>query len=56
MPTTSLDMIINGKAHDVGVINIFRIADGKVVEVWSEADQLGIMQRLGLNPPPPPAR
>ena len=37
-------------------ITIYRIADGKLAEVWSEADQLGMMQQLGLVPPPQPAR
>jgi predicted ester cyclase len=35
-----------------GFINIYRIADGKVVELWSEGDHLGLMQQIGLIPPP----
>jgi len=31
-------------------ITIWRIVDGKITEEWSEFDQLGIMQQLGLIP------
>jgi steroid delta-isomerase-like uncharacterized protein len=33
-------------------INIFQIADGKVVDLWSTWDQLGMMQQLGVIPAP----
>jgi ketosteroid isomerase-like protein len=33
-------------------ITIWRIADGKIREEWSELDQLRIMQQLGLLSPP----
>jgi predicted ester cyclase len=39
-----------------GFINIYRIVDDKVVEVWSEGDHLGLMQQIGLIPPPQPVR
>ena len=45
-----------GKQVTWRFITIYRIADGKLAEVWSEADQLGMMQQLGLVPPPQPAR
>ncbi len=32
-------------------VNIFRIADGKIVERWGHLDQLGLLQQLGLAPP-----
>src|SRR5512135_2322474 len=32
-------------------INIFRIADGRIVEAWSRLDELGILRQLGLVPP-----
>jgi predicted ester cyclase len=38
-------------------IAIHRIENGKIVEHWSELDNLGIMQQLGVVPapePPPP--
>jgi predicted ester cyclase len=36
-------------------VNIFRIADGKIVERWGCLDQLGLLQQLGLAPWPPAA-
>jgi hypothetical protein len=29
-------------------VNIFRIADGRVVELWNHRDDLGVMQQLGV--------
>ena len=34
-------------------IEILRISGGKVVERWGEFDNLGLMQQLGVVPPPP---
>ena len=31
-------------------VNIFRIADGKIVERWARLDDLGLLQQLGLAP------
>jgi len=42
----------NGKEIVVGGINIERIKDGKIVERRVSADWLGMMQQLGLIPPP----
>ena len=28
-------------------VNVFRFADGKVVEIWNHRDDLGLMQQLG---------
>jgi steroid delta-isomerase-like uncharacterized protein len=41
----------SGKRTTVTGIDIYRIADGKVVEHWSEWDALGLMQQLGVIPP-----
>src|SRR6266487_706322 len=30
-------------------VNIFRIADGKIIERWGLLDQLGLLQQLGLT-------
>jgi steroid delta-isomerase-like uncharacterized protein len=32
-------------------ISIYRIANGKIVEDWSNSDELGMMQQLGVIPP-----
>jgi|WetSurMetagenome_2_1015567.scaffolds.fasta_scaffold488584_1 predicted ester cyclase len=41
-----------GKRITWGIINIYRIAGGKVIEHWSEWDHLSLMQQIGLLPPP----
>lgn len=41
-----------GKRVKWSFIDINRIVDGKVVEHWAEVDTIGIMQQLGLVPPP----
>jgi predicted ester cyclase len=30
---------------------IFRIENGKIAELWGEANLLGLMQQLGILPP-----
>ena len=45
-----------GKRVTWGFINIYRIEGGKVAEVWSEGDHLGLMQQIGLIPPPQATR
>ena len=39
-----------GKQVNVTGINIFRVAGGKIVEQWTNADDLGGMQQLGVVP------
>ncbi len=41
-----------GQQVSIGLIDIVRIADGKVVEHWSMGDTLGMMQQLGVIPEP----
>jgi predicted ester cyclase len=41
-----------GKRISASGIGINRIVDGKVVESWSQVDQMGMMQQLGVVPPP----
>ncbi len=41
-----------GKQMSMTGIAIYRIANGKIVEHWSEIDNLGVMQQLGVVPPP----
>jgi steroid delta-isomerase-like uncharacterized protein len=40
-----------GKQVTLKVITIYRIVNGEIVEVWEEADILGMMQQLGVIPP-----
>jgi steroid delta-isomerase-like uncharacterized protein len=41
-----------GKRVTWSFIDIWRIANGKIAEHWVEADMMGMMQQLGLVPPP----
>jgi predicted ester cyclase len=41
-----------GRRVSMGLIDIVRIADGRVVEHWSMGDNLGMMQQLDLVPRP----
>ncbi len=34
----------------IGLIDIVRISEGRVVEHWSMGDNLGMMQQLGVIP------
>ena len=36
-----------GKPMRFSGINVFRVSDGKVVEIWNHRDDLGLMQQLG---------
>ena len=39
-----------GKAITMTGIEIFRIKDGKIAELWGEANLMGLMQQLGILP------
>jgi steroid delta-isomerase-like uncharacterized protein len=39
-----------GKVIAMTGIEIFRIKDGKIVELWGEANLMGLMQQLGILP------
>ena len=41
-----------GKAVTMTAIGIVRIADGKIAEIWDEADAMGVLQQLGVLPMP----
>lgn len=44
-----------GKRVTWSCIDIWRVEDGRLAEHWVEADMLGLMQQIGLVPPPRPA-
>ena len=41
-----------GRQVSIALIDIVRVADGKVMEHWSMGDSLGMMQQLGVIPQP----
>jgi steroid delta-isomerase-like uncharacterized protein len=41
----------SGKQIEVTGINIFRIANGKLMEHWGLTDRLAVLQQLGVVPP-----
>ncbi len=47
-----LGMPATGKHATWSVTAIYRVVDGKLVEHWANCDDLGMMQQLGLIPPP----
>jgi steroid delta-isomerase-like uncharacterized protein len=47
-----MGILPTGQQVSMGLIDIVRIADGRVVEHWSMADNLGMMQQLGIVPLP----
>jgi len=40
-----------GKPIAVKGIEVFRLADGKIAELWASMDNLGMLQQLGIIPP-----
>ena len=40
----------SGRSVSMGLIDIVRVSEGRVVEHWSEGDSLGMMQQLGVIP------
>ena len=47
-----MGILPTGQQVSIGLIDIVRIADGRVVEHWSMGDSLGMMQQLGIVPRP----
>jgi steroid delta-isomerase-like uncharacterized protein len=47
-----MGMAPTGKQVELTGISIHRIAGGKIVEDWANADELGMMQQLGAVPSP----
>ena len=42
----------SGKKVEVTGINVYRIANGKIVETWANMDFLGVLQQVGAMPAP----
>ena len=42
-----------GKRVTFGGTTLARMSDGKIVERWANVDELGLLQQLGIAPPPP---
>ena len=42
----------SGRSVSMGLIDVVRIDDGRVVEHWSVGDSIGLMQQLGVIPQP----
>jgi steroid delta-isomerase-like uncharacterized protein len=45
-----MDLPATGKSIIMTGIEIFRIKDGKITEIWAEANLFGLMQQLGMIP------
>ncbi|HEU5100870.1 MAG TPA: ester cyclase [Roseiflexaceae bacterium] len=45
IPATGRSVVVTG-------ITIYRVSGGKLAEQWTEVDMLGLMQQLGVAPPP----
>ena len=41
-----------GKKFEIAVIDIMKFKDGKLIEHWGVPDRLGLMEQLGMKPPP----
>lgn len=45
----------SGKALTMSGTTTVRMKDGKIAERWANVDELGLLQQLGVVPPPPGA-
>lgn len=45
-----MGMPASGKSMSINVMDIFRVADGKLVEHWGISDTMAMMQQLGAMP------
>ena len=43
-----------GNVVNIKAIDVWRVADGRLVELWPRLDELGVLQQLGLLPGTPP--
>ncbi len=42
----------SGKKFEITVIDIMHFKDGKLIEHWGVPDRFGLMEQLGMKPPP----
>ena len=40
-----------GKPVEIGLIDLVRVVDGRIIEHWNAVDTLGLLQQLGVLPP-----
>jgi predicted ester cyclase len=38
-----------GRSVEISVIAIFRFEDGRIAEIWEEADILGLLRQIGVE-------
>ncbi len=50
--TTRMGVAPTGKEVTASIIGILKLADGKIVEMWTNVDFLGLMQQMGAIPAP----
>ena len=55
MPGGLMGMPPSGKELTFSGTTIVRMEDGMIVERWANVDELGLLQQLGVVPPPPGA-
>ncbi len=49
-PDEFLGVAATGNEMTLHVTEIFRLADGQIVEAWDQYDRLGLMQQIGALP------
>lgn len=50
--TTRMGVAPTGREVEASIISILKVADGKIAEMWTNADFLGLMQQMGAFPAP----
>lgn len=50
--TTRMGVAPTGKEVEASIIGVLKFADGKIVEMWTNVDFLGLMQQMGAIPAP----